>query len=113
MRKISKFFFSCLFVALVIFSKAQTFTLEQIYTKGLLKTKGMGAIKWLPEGDAYLTLERNEASNGRDVVRYTAETGNREILIPAEKFIPEGEKKALSISGYSWSEDNSKLLSIG
>jgi dipeptidyl-peptidase-4 len=110
MQRISKFFFTSLLTTLAIYSQAQTFTLEQIYTKGLMKTKGMGAIKWLPEGDAYLTLERNEASNGRDVVRYTAETGNREILIPAEKFIPEGEKKALSISGYSWSEDNSKLL---
>ena len=110
MKHYSRFYFSILSTAFVIFSQAQTLTLEQIYNKGLLRSKGIGAIKWLPGGDEYLTLERNDAAGGRDVVRYSAETGDREVLIPAEKFIPEGEKKPLSVSSYSWSEDNTKLL---
>jgi dipeptidyl-peptidase-4 len=102
--------FTGLLVVLIITAQAQTLTLEQIYVTGLLKTKGIGAIKWLPEGDAYLTLERNDAAKGRDVVQYDAKTGKREVLVPAEKFIPQGDKKALTIASYKWSEDNSKLL---
>jgi len=105
-----KLFFTGLIGATVFFSQAQTLTLEQIYGTGLLKTKGMGAIKWLPDGNAYLTLELIDAVQGRDMVQYDAETGNLEKLVPAYKFIPEGEKKPLTIDSYKWSEDNSKLL---
>ena len=110
MKKISRLSFTILLVVLALISRAQTLTLEQIYGQGLLKTKSIGAIKWLPEGNAYLTLERNDAGNGQDVVKYDAKTGNREVLVAGEKFIPLGEKKALGISSYTWSEDNSKLL---
>jgi dipeptidyl-peptidase 4 len=110
MKTSSKLLFISLFVLITLFSHAQNLTLEQIYGPGLLKTKGIGAIKWLPEGNAYLTLERNDAINGQDVVKYDAKTGNREVLVSGEKFIPQGEKKALSISSYTWSDDNSKLL---
>lgn len=110
MKQISKLSLLILLVVLALISQAQTLTLEQIYGQGLLKTKGIGAIKWLPEGNAYLTLERNDASNGRDVVKYDAKTGNREVLVAGGKFIPQGEKKALSISSYTWNDDNSKLL---
>jgi len=103
-----------LFTALFIFflgsARAQTLTIEKIFGGDLLKTKGTGAVRWLPDGDAYLTMERNESANGRDVVKYDARTGNREVLIPADKLTPQGAKKPLPVSGYSWSSDNGKLL---
>jgi len=110
MKNISKLLFTGLFLASALFVLGQTLTLEQIYGTDLMKTKGMGTIKWLPEGNSYLTLERNNAANGRDIVQYDAKTGNREVIVPAEKFIPKGEKKALTIASYKWNEDNSKLL---
>ena len=110
MKRILKLLFTGLFVVSALIGHAQTLTLEQIYGKGLLRTKGMEAIKWLPDGNSYLTLERNTDVNGLDMVQYDAKTGTREVLVRAEKFIPNGEKKALAIASYKWSEDNGKLL---
>jgi dipeptidyl-peptidase 4 len=112
MKTILKVIFTGFFVGSVILAQAQnqTLTLEQIYGKGLMKTRGISAIKWLPEGNAYLTLERNDATGGRDVVKYDAETGKREVLLAAAKFIPADGTKPLTIASYTWSEDNSKLL---
>jgi dipeptidyl-peptidase 4 len=105
-----KLLFTSLFVISILFTQSQSLTIDQIFGKGLLKTKGIGAIKWLPEGDAYLTLERNTAGTGRDVVKYDAKTGNREILVPASRFIPAGVTRALTVVSYTWSADNSKML---
>jgi dipeptidyl-peptidase-4 len=107
-----KSLFTSLLLASVLFAQAQTLKLEQIYGHGadLLKTKGMEAIKWLPDGNAYLTLENNTVITGLDMVQVDAKTGKREVLVPAEKFIPKGEKKSLKIVSYTWSDDNSKLL---
>jgi dipeptidyl-peptidase 4 len=93
-----------------IWAQQPTLTLERIYGDGILKTKGIGAIKWLPDGNGYLLLEQNDSADGKDIVRYEVAAGQRDVLIQAKKFIPEGKKKGLSISSYSWNEENTKLL---
>ena len=38
-----------------------------------------------------------------DLVRYHIETSKRDVLLSAEKLVPTGQNKALSIHGYEWS----------
>ena len=47
---------------------------------------------------------------GRGIVRYDAESGAREVLVPSRLLIPSGESSPLAIGGYTWSDDESKLL---
>ncbi|HBZ65674.1 MAG TPA: S9 family peptidase [Bacteroidales bacterium] len=95
---------------LSVASSQETLTLEKIFNEGLLNTKGMAPVRWLPDGDSYLTMERREGSSMRDMVKVDAKTDKRKVLVAGEKFVPEGSNKPLRLSGYTWSGDNSKLL---
>jgi dipeptidyl-peptidase-4 len=47
---------------------------------------------------------------GRDIVKYDAKTGKREVLVSAKRLIPSGQNSPLLVSSYDWSADNTKLL---
>jgi len=85
-------------------------TLENIYTKRAFSGKRFGPARFLENGRGYTTLERSETVKGRDIVWYKSKTGEREVLIPAEKLVPSGEENPLSIRDYQWSDDGTKLL---
>ncbi|MHC4399186.1 MAG: S9 family peptidase [Planctomycetota bacterium] len=85
-------------------------TVERIFSSGDLDLERFSA-RWLEDGSGYLTLEKSEGtSDGRDIVRHDAETGRREIVVPAAHLIPPGESKPLEIDGYAFSKDRSLLL---
>ncbi len=86
-------------------------TLDRIYSSSEFRAERFGPARWLDGRSAYTTLERSKSKkDGRDIVMYDAETGTREILVPASRLIPEGEKESLSINNYIWSSDGKKLL---
>jgi dipeptidyl-peptidase-4 len=86
-------------------------TLERIYESDEFNPKFFGPSKWLKDGNGYTTLEKSESfAGGRDIVKYNAEKGTREILISSTKLVPEGKTKALPISNYAWSPDDKRLL---
>ena len=86
-------------------------TLERIFNSREFSSERFGPARWLEDGSGYTTLERAQsAKGGRDIVKYDPETGDREILVPASRLIPEGESSPLEIGDYSWSEDGKKLL---
>src|SRR5882757_3553471 len=85
-------------------------TLEDIFKNGTYSEKGFGPVRWMKDNKSYSSLEQDTQYGGRDIVRYDAQTGKREVLVSAGKLIPEGEKKPLAISDYTWSDDNGKLL---
>lgn len=106
---------SILFIIIVLFagnSQAQTkkLTLEDIYTKGLYGSKGIGALRWMKDNKSYSTVEYNAAAGGSDIVRYEVDGGSRVVLIGASQLIPAPGSKPLGIADYEWSADNSKLL---
>jgi len=85
--------------------------LERIFNSQEFNSERFGPARWLEDGSGYTTLERSENSpTGRDIVRYNPKTGEMEILISANKLIPEGEPEPLEISGYFWSPDGKYLL---
>jgi len=86
-------------------------TLERIYSSDEFRSERFGPARWLKERNGYTTLERSKSNKeGRDIVLYDAESGEREILVPASRLIPKEEKEPLSISNYDWSSDGKKLL---
>src|SRR5688500_16112785 len=85
-------------------------TLERIFSSREFVPKRLGGFRWL-KGDTYAALEPSEKVKGaRDLVRYNIETQKRDILIPAEKLIPQGSSSPLSIEGYEWTADDRKVL---
>jgi dipeptidyl-peptidase-4 len=88
----------------------QKLTLEDLYKNNVFRQKGITAVRWMKDNKGYSALETNQNVGGKDIVVYDAKTGDRKVLVSAEKLIPAGEKNALLISDYTWSVDNSKLL---
>ncbi len=86
-------------------------TLERIYASAEFRGEFFGPASWLADGSGYATLEPSaQFRGGQDIVRYDPESGDREIMVPAQRLVPAGASGPLRISGYDWSEDGSKLL---
>lgn len=85
-------------------------TIEDIYKNNVYRQDGYGPVRWMKDNKGYSTLELNQKTGGRDIVRYDAKTGKRSVLVSSSQLIPEGKSKPLSIRNYIWSEDNTKLL---
>jgi len=88
----------------------QKLTLEDLYKNNVFRQKGITAVRWMKDNKGYSALETNQNVGGKDIVVYDANSGDRKVLVSAEKLIPAGEKNPLIIGDYTWSVDNSKLL---
>jgi dipeptidyl-peptidase-4 len=84
-----------------------TLTVERIFS-GEFRPQFVGESRWLDDS-TYTVLEPNQ-SGGADLVRVDAASGRRSLLIPAAKFKPAGAKEPLEVEGYTWSDDQKKLL---
>jgi len=70
-----------------------------------------GPARWLPDGTAYAIVERPAGSSeGSEIARYVAATGERSVLVPASRLVPSGAKAPLDIDDYAWSPDGKQLL---
>ncbi len=86
-------------------------TLDRIFNSDEFQQEYFGPYKWLGTGDYYTILEKSDSiKGGRDIVKYNTLSGDKNILVNAKKFIPEGSDKPLRFSNYTWSEDLSKML---
>ena len=85
-------------------------TLDDIYTNGLYRSKGIGQLRWMKDNKSYSTLEFNAAAKGNDIVRYDVAGGTRSVLVNANQLLPAGASKPLPVDDYTWSDDNNKLL---
>jgi dipeptidyl-peptidase-4 len=86
-------------------------TIDRIFNSDEFDASGIGAVRWLKSGDSYTKIEPSvNVKGGRDLVSYDAASGNRTILLSAEKLIPTGATAPLSIQNYEFSADNQKML---
>ncbi|MFT6205879.1 MAG: dipeptidyl-peptidase-4, partial [Spirosomataceae bacterium] len=104
-----------LLVITLLLTSALTFAqsvlkLEDIYSNVTYSAERYGPVRWMEDNKGYSTLEKNMAVGGENIVRYEAVSGDRSVIVSAEKLIPAGETKPLSIENYEWSTDDSKLL---
>ncbi len=85
-------------------------TLEDLYKNNVFRQKGINTIRWMKDNKGYSVLEANAGMGGRDIIRYDAKTGKRDVLVSAKSLVPSGKEEPINISNYAWSEDNDKLL---
>ena len=91
-------------------SSAGQLSLERIYSSREFAPQRFGPARWLSDGSGYTTVERSRSVRGLDIVRYVPSTGEREVLVAAERLIPPGASQPLILEDYEWSEDGSRLL---
>ena len=85
--------------------------LHRIFESRDFESATFGPARWLDDGEAYTTLEPSESVEGaQDIVRYTTESGEREVLVSASQRIPPGSSTPLEIANYEWSSDRKCLL---
>ncbi|MDP3908749.1 MAG: S9 family peptidase, partial [Gemmatimonadales bacterium] len=85
-------------------------TVERIYASPEFRGGSFGPLVWLTDGSAYTTLEDANDESGKDLVRYDARTGQRTILVSADRLVPVGDSTPLDIEEYRWSADGKRLL---
>jgi dipeptidyl-peptidase-4 len=85
-------------------------TLERIFASGEFRGEGFGPARWLADGSGYTTVEPSSPGAGLDLVRYSPDTGDRQILVRATSLVPPGGSAPLILEDYEWSEDGRKLL---
>jgi dipeptidyl-peptidase-4 len=67
--------------------------------------------EWMDGGDRYTVLQPSASDkDSMDLVAFDTETGERKVLVPEKEFVPARAQKPLNVDGYSWSDDQRKLL---
>ena len=85
-------------------------SVSRIFGKGEFRAASFAA-EWTADGTAYERWEPSVATpEGRDLVRYDAETGQRRMVVPAADLIPAGANTPLPVDSYAWSHDGARLL---
>src|SRR6266404_5416994 len=75
------------------------------------RTKSLGPVRWTADGRGYLALEPSPTRKEFvDIIRYDLTTGNRTILVSAEKLTPTGGSAPLLVEEFDLSHDEQKLL---
>ncbi len=117
LRRLQKVFVLSLFIislSIVSFSQnsdESLLSIDRIFNSADFRLQGVGGFRWLKSGNAYTRIERSEkVKSGTDLVSYDVEKNTRNVLISAEKLIPQGQTEPLSIDDYVWSADNQQML---
>lgn len=84
-------------------------SLRRIYASPEFAAQPFGPARWM-SGRSYTTLERVAGGRGRDIVRYDAESGAREVIVAAARLTAPGDTMPMTIENYAWSPDQSKVL---
>ncbi len=86
-------------------------TLAAIFNKHEYDSKRFGPARWLNQGSSYTTVEPSTTvAKGEDIVEYDTATGQRTVLVAAEKLLAKPGGAAMKIDDYTWSDDNKQLL---
>ena len=87
--------------------------IDRIFKDRAYEAPRFGPGRWLPDGTAYAVVERpSGGAAGSEIVRYDAVTGERTILVPSSKLVPQGSGATapLEIEDYTWSADGRRVL---
>ncbi|MFH2001108.1 MAG: DPP IV N-terminal domain-containing protein, partial [Planctomycetota bacterium] len=86
-------------------------TLDRIITNREFVTKSYGPVRWLEDGSGFTALERSEGESRADeIVLYEPASGERKVLVPPSRLVPDGYNEPLIIDDYFWSPDGKRLL---
>ncbi len=111
---VALFFLFLIFIQINAISQEKDSSLlsvDRIFHSTDFMPERFGPAHWIDDGNAYTIIERSDDSlRRREIVRYETSSGKRDILVPADKLIPEGLEAPLRIAGFQWSNDKQKLL---
>ena len=86
-------------------------TVERIYDSEEFSKEELGKIIWSIDNNSYLKTEDHLIfEKGVNIYRHDIESGDKEIIVPAEKLIPLGASTPLVIDEFEFSKDEKKLL---
>lgn len=91
-------------------SDAARLSVDRIFASRDFAAERFGPARWMADGGSYTTVEPAAGGAGLDLVLYRAETGAREILVPASRLVPPGETTPIAIDDYAWSPDGAVLI---
>lgn len=84
-------------------------TIDRIYNSGEFRQEYEPNMRWIEEGEAYLTVEPSKTmERATDIIRYSTALNERSVFIPAESLVV--NDKPLRMQGFSLSDDGSKVL---
>jgi dipeptidyl-peptidase-4 len=84
-------------------------TVERIFASGDFSAEHFTGARWRPGVEAYTRLEPS-STGAPELVQYDAESGRREVLLPASRLVPAGATTPLAVEDYDWSPDGKRLL---
>ncbi|MEP7064638.1 MAG: S9 family peptidase [Gemmatimonadota bacterium] len=86
-------------------------TLERIFSSNEFQARGVPSLRWTRDGKGYTMLERSAGgSGGRDLVRYDAASGRRDIVVAAARLVGSGSPDPVEIEDYQLSVDERRVL---
>src|SRR5436190_23504225 len=85
-------------------------TLDRIFESEDFHPEPGRSRQWL-DAQSYAELQPSTTHKGAsDLVRVDVASGKKEVLVPAEKLIPDGSKEPLKVEGYALSKDLGVVL---
>ncbi|HKX31926.1 MAG TPA: S9 family peptidase [Blastocatellia bacterium] len=88
--------------------KSDLLSLDTVFT---YRAKSLNGAQWQADGKSYSMLEPSPGKkDALDLARYEAATGERTILVSAERLVPPGASAPLVIEQYDFSQSGQKLL---
>ena len=82
-------------------------TLDTIFT---YRGEPLNALKWEAGGKGYLVLEPSGKGEAQNIVRYDAQTGDKTVLVSADKLLAPGASTPLVAEEFEISPDAHKVL---
>lgn len=84
-------------------------TIDRIYAGSEFASQSASA-NWLPDGSGYTTLERAGNSTARQIVRHAPDSNEKAVLVSIDQLTPDLETGPISVEGYTFSQDQSRVL---
>ena len=85
--------------------------LERIFAREEYTPETFTQPAWIEGGVRYAAVEPSTSAPGaKDIVEYDTASGTRTVLVSATALKPAGSTTPLTVDGYEWSADRSKLL---
>ena len=112
MKRFTRLFIVFILVYSCAFAQENGFlTLEKVFASRDYSPRGIGQIIWTGDGDSYVKVERSATlKGGADIVSYDAKTGEKQILVPAEKFVPKGGIEPIEMESFQITPDKTMML---
>jgi dipeptidyl-peptidase-4 len=82
-------------------------TLDTVFT---YRGQPLNALNWEADGKGFLVLEPSGKGEAQDIVRYDAATGQKTILVGADKLVPAGASAPLVVEEFDISPDARTIL---